>query len=413
MSKNTTPMMSQYKSLKAKYEGCLLFFRLGDFYEMFFEDAEIGSRELGITLTSRGSRRTKKVPMCGVPHHSADDYIRTLISKGYKVAICEQVEDPAKAKGLVKRDVVRVITPGTYWEGAEDAAANYMTAIYAGHDNTEATYAVGLCSCDLSTGEVLLAWFEQDVLGAGQSQVQGNVVDEISRLLPKECVFPKSLKGTSLLRAVVKNLPGVYTSFREDSDYDIDSYRTLFLSQWDLQGLPDAAYKALSGLLSYLEDTQMVKLSHLKKPSLYLKDAFVELDHSTRRNLELTQRLQGEFYGSLAWVLDECCTSMGSRLLKKWIQRPLRDPSMIRKRLDAVEEIHSSFALRSNLRNTLTGIRDLERLVTKITYKTCNARDLVAIASSLEKVPLLKEQISGDCPELLKQIRQNLDEIPR
>jgi len=407
-----TPMMLQYKSLKAKYRDCLLFFRLGDFYEMFFEDAEIGSKELGIALTSRGSGKGKKVPMCGVPHHSVDEYIRTLVSKGYKVAICEQVEDPAKAKGLVKRDVVRVITPGTYWEGAEDAAPSYITVAYAKYRAQGQVDSAGLCSSDLSTGEVLLAWFEPETSSRGHNLPLANVIDEIARLMPKECVFPASLEGTSFVQAVLKNLPNVHVSFREDEEFGSETYHELFEREWGLKHLPDSAYRALSGLLAYLEATQMMELSHLKEPNLYLEGSFVELDHSTRRNLELTKRLQGEEYGSLAWVLDKCCTTMGSRLLKKWIERPLRDPARILSRLNAVDEIYRNAALRSNLRDSLSGIRDLERLVARVAYKSCNARDLIAVAGSLERVPRLKEQIIGTSSGLLKHILDNLDEAP-
>jgi DNA mismatch repair protein MutS len=411
LPKNTTPMMAQYKSLKAQYKDALLFFRLGDFYEMFFEDAEIGSKELGIALTGRDAGKGKRAPMCGVPYHSVDDYIKTLVTKGYKVAICEQVESSASAKGLVRRDVVRVITPGTYWEGAENTSSSYVTVIYPQHGSRGQIDSVGLCSCDLSTGEILLCSFDEDPDDKNGNLIQSRLIDELSRLLPKECVFPVGFKGTSLFQAILKNLPGVFTSFLEDETFQKDNYSTV-LSRWKLEEISRAAHKAISGLLVYIESTQMVELSHLKKPNLYLKDTFLELDHSTRRNLELTERLHGGVYGSLTWVLDQCCTSMGSRLLNQWIERPLREPQMIQERLSAVDEIYSSSLLRSNLRNSLSGIRDLERLVTKIAYKTCNARDLTAIASSLEKVPSLKKEMSGVSSQLLRKILGNLDEVP-
>jgi DNA mismatch repair protein MutS len=412
LPKPTTPMMAQYKSIKAQYKDALLFFRLGDFYEMFFEDAETGSRELGIALTGRDAGHGKRAPMCGVPYHAVDDYIKALITKGYKVAICEQTEDPSTAKGLVMRDVVRVITPGTYWEGAEATSYNYIAVIYPERGPRGQIDAVGLCSCDLSTGEILLGSFENDPVENERGQLQNNLVDELSRLLPKECVFPVGFEGTSLFESISKSLPGVFVSFLEDDMFRNVKYKEIVVSKWELDGISDAAHCAVLGLLAYIESTQMVKLNHLKKPSLYLHEAFLELDHSTRRNLELTQRLQGGSYGSLAWVLDKCCTSMGSRQLKKWIERPLREPHMIRKRLEAVNEIYGSSALRTNLRNLLSGIRDLERLVTKIAFKTCNARDLTAIASSLERVPLLKKEMATLSSELLKEILDNLDETP-
>ncbi len=393
----------------------MLFFRLGDFYEMFFEDAIIGSKELGITLTSRGSGKGKKVPMCGVPYHSVDEYIKTLISKGYKVAICEQVEDPAKAKGLVERDVVRVITPGTYWEGAEDGVSNYISVVYREDFQGTLSNSIGLCSCDLSTGEILTAWFEpelQNIEKGNHTHINTDVVDEMARLLPKECVFPVSFQKTEFLNAILKNLPGVHVSFRDKDQFSWEKYSELFNNQWKLTDLPNSALGALSGLISYLEDTQMIKLIHLKRPSSYMEESFLELDYATRRNLELTERLQGGKYGSLAWVLDKCCTTMGSRLLKKWIERPLRQPSQIEERLEAVEEIYKDASLQKELQNLFSGIRDLERLVTKITYKSCNARDLKAIVSSLERVPLLKEQIVGSPSVLLCELHKSLDEVP-
>ncbi|NLC15742.1 MAG: DNA mismatch repair protein MutS, partial [Firmicutes bacterium] len=222
-----TPMMRQYEALKAKYRDCLLFFRLGDFYEMFFEDARIASQELGIALTSRGSMDGEPIPMCGVPYHSVDEYIRTLVSKGFKVAICEQTEDPSKAKGLVKRDVVRVITPGTYWEGAEDAASSYLCVVYGEYRGLGLLGPVGLCSSDLSTGEVLLAWFNPEPHGGGPDAHLNGVMDELARLLLKECVFPASLRGTSLVQAASKDLPGVLVSFREDDEFSPEMH-------WDL-----------------------------------------------------------------------------------------------------------------------------------------------------------------------------------
>jgi DNA mismatch repair protein MutS len=405
-------MMRQYELLKAKYQDCLLFFRLGDFYELFFEDAKTGSKELGIALTSRGAVKGEPLPMCGVPYHSVDEYIKTLVSKGYNVAICEQVEDPSKAKGLVKRDVVRVITPGTYWEGADEAAATYLSVVWAEYRGRELAGSVGLCSSDLSTGEVLLAWFDPERSDDGSNLQLNSVTDELTRLLPKECVFPASLEGTSLVQGVLKNVPGVHVSFRKDDEFCGDKYRDLFDNRWRLKALPDPAYRALAGLLAYVDATQMMELTHLKQPSLYLQEAFMELDHATRRNLELTRRLQGGTYGSLAWVLDKCCTTMGSRLLKKWIERPLRDPAAIQERLDAVDEIHGNASLRNSLRDSLSGIRDLERLVARIAYRTCNARDLIAVAASLEQVPPLKAQIAGTSSRLLQRILSNLDDVP-
>lgn len=412
MSRYITPMMIQYKSLKEKYSDALLLFRLGDFYEMFFEDAEIGSRELGIALTARDAGNGNKAPMCGVPYHAVDEYIKTLVSKGYKVAICEQMEDPTTAKGLVERDVVRVITPGTYWEGADGTSFNYITVIYPSLDPKGRAESLGLCSCDLSTGEILLACLADGTDNTGSNQIRNRLIDELMRLLPKECVLPVSQKDSALAKTITKSLPGLFITFLDDKDFLTSDAKTLMPPEWTDLNLSGCSEKTLLGLLLYLKRTQMVELSHLKKPCLYLDDAFLELDQSTRRNLELTRRLSGEVYGSLAWVLDECCTTMGSRLLRKWIERPLRDPDAIEQRLSAVEELHQDSALRKNLEALLSKVKDLERLVTKISYRTSNARDLVSIASSLETIPAIREELSASCSTLLRQIYEDLDEVP-
>ena len=412
MSRYITPMMVQYKSLKEKYSDALLLFRLGDFYEMFFEDAEIGSKELGIALTARDAGNGNKAPMCGVPYHAVDEYIKTLVSKGYKVAICEQMEDPAAATGLVQRDVVRVITPGTYWEGADGTSFSYITAVYPLVATKGQEASLGICSCDLSTGEILLGSLDNEPGSTDSSQIRDRLVDELVRLLPKECVLPASLKDTSFVKTIANNLPGLFVTFLDDEDFGSGNEEAPIPSEWDTLELSASARKALSGLLLYLKRTQMVQLSHLKVPTLYLKNSFLELDQSTRRNLELTRRLSGEVYGSLTWVLDKCCTTMGSRLLKKWVERPLRDKTAIEERLSAVEELYQDSGLRKNLAASLSGVKDLERLVTRISYGTCNARDLISIASSLEKVPSIKKGLGPTSSALLRQITENLDEVP-
>lgn len=390
-------MMAQYRSLKSKYRDALLFFRLGDFYEMFFEDAEIGSKELGITLTGRGTGEGKRAPMCGVPRHSVHDYIKVLVDKGYKVAICDQMEDPAEAKGLVRRDVVRVITPGTYWEGAEAQGASYIAAVILGRDSKGEPSA--FCACDLSTGEVLLAEFpgvSSDKPGtATASKGRARTLEELGRLLPKECLIPDGPGSDDVRQAVLRICPGAYLSPISESSRNLSDdpvqhvYGTSLASDLAKSGR-ETALRALRDLLSYLKSTQMVDLGHLKPPVFYLEDGYLEIDPSTRRNLELLERLQGGREGSLVWVLDRTCTAMGSRLLRQWIERPLRDEGRINARLNAVDRFFSDSGLRSAVRRSLSKVRDLERLVTKIAYKSCNARDLAAIASSLEAVPALK-----------------------
>jgi len=427
--KDATPMMEQYRRIKSRYKDALLFFRLGDFYEMFYEDAEIGSKELGIALTGRDAGEGERAPLCGVPYRAADEYIKALVDKGYRIAICEQVEDPALAKGLVKREVVRVITPGTYWEGAENKSSSYIASILPLTPQNEILgkgtgkrYAgsVGFCACDLSTGEVLLAQFEEEASSVRDPRTPWNrFFEEVSRLKPKECIFPQSIRGTDFYREIERRIPEAYMNPLDDGKFSPEpssSYEASFGLAWDArkaageQGL--GAQRSLEALLTYLRETQMIDLKHLKEPRLYLKEAFMEIDRSTGRNLELTERLQGGFYGSLAWVLDRCCTSMGSRLLKKWLERPLARASEIQERLDAVDELLNNAPLRERVRKSLSGVKDLERLVTKISYKTCNARDLVAIAASLETIPNIKEVLRAASSSLLCRIGEELHDLP-
>lgn len=415
--KNATPMMAQYRALKDKHPDSLLFFRLGDFYELFFEDAITGSKELGITLTGRDAGNGDRAPMCGVPYHSVDDYIKTLIDKGYKVAICDQLEDPSLAKGLVRRDVTRVITPGTYWEGAPAASATYIASIYAKdrRDAGGSPQGAGICACDLSTGEVLVASFP----GGGPEPLKA-ALDELARLLPRECVAPSAKGIFDIPRAVEKAIPGIFVSAVDPDSYGaVAGAMPSASSVYGQDLLASLAEKgqslglcALEGLLAYLSSTQMIEMRHLKEPVLYLDEGFMEIDRSTRRNLELVERLQGGREGTLAWVLDRCCTSMGSRLLRQWIERPLKDPARIADRHTAVENIYSDPALREGLRDLLSKVKDLERLVTRIAYKSCNARDLVALASSLEAIPDLRALLSNSAAPLLQDIFHRLDGIP-
>ena len=451
--KDATPMMSQYKSLKARDSDALLFFRLGDFYELFYEDAETGSRELGIALTGRDAGNGQRAPMCGVPYHSVDDYIKVLVGKGYKVAICEQLEDPALAKGLVKRDVTRVITPGTYWEGADSAAPSYIASIAADTGGAGREEAA-ICACDLATGDVLVASFRDEPspggrsgLRTGKSDARERALEELSKLMPAECLVAQGKGSLDLKRAVEKSLPGALVTVVSDGDSPTGHGRYSAASHVGRAGAttgdaaapcaegataqvlgPEVAravasrggpclMAALEALMSYLVGTQMAGLRHLKEPVFYLDEGYVEIDPSTRRNLELLERLQGGRDGTLAWVLDRCRTSMGSRLLKQWIARPLKDSVQINRRLDAVEILFDDSALRQNLREALSRVKDLERLVTRIAYKSCNARDLVAAASSLEAVgpirAMLESKLKGEPPgTLLQDILSRLDDIP-
>ncbi len=403
-----TPMMAQYRALKAKHQDALLFFRLGDFYELFFEDAVTGSRELGITLTGRDAGELGRAPMCGVPYHAVDDYIKTLVDKGFRVAICDQTEDPSLAKGLVRRDITRVITPGTYWEGSPESYATYIASI------ASARTGIGICACDLSTGDVLVASF-----GDGLSSGTRAALDELARLLPRECVIPEGTGSSSLRKSIEKALPGVFVTETSEEFFSgeggwpaaSESYGGEYALSLIEKGQV-AALTALEGLLSYLGSTQMMEMRHLKEPVFYLEEGFLEVDRSTRRNLELIERLQGGKEGTLAWVLDRTNTAMGSRLLKQWIERPLKNPGQIEDRLSAVSRIVDDSALRARLRDLLSNVKDMERLVTRIAYKSCNARDLVAVATSLETVPGLVAALTGAGTKLTDEILSRLDGVP-
>lgn len=404
--REATPMMVQHAELKRRNPDALLFFRLGDFYELFWEDAEIGSKELGIALTGRDAGNNEKAPMCGVPYHSVDDYIRILVEKGYRVAICEQVEDPATAKGLVKRDITRVISPGTYWEGAEAGVSCYTAAVYGAK-----TGDFGLAVADLSTGEVLIAGIaaEEGPLAGRRRTSMTRILEELCRFLPKECVLPDSLDHGPLRQAVTKAMPGIYITNHAAKAFRAPSPGT---SPSQTANAPAEALIALEGLLDYLRVTQMVDLKHLKTPSMYLQEGFLEIDQSTRRNLELTQRLQGDAYGSLFWVLNQTRTAMGARLLRQWIERPLRDVPRIEERLKAVDEAYKDAVLRLKTRELLGDVKDLERLVTRLTYKSCNARDLVNLASSLEAVARLQDHVKQCSSSLLARQAGDMDGIP-
>lgn len=420
--KDLTPMMAQYMAIKARYPDALVFFRLGDFYEMFMEDAEIGARELGITLTGRDVGKDRRVPMCGVPHHAVEDYIKVLVDKGYKVAICDQMEDPQLSAGLVKREVVRVVTPGTFWEGTDSSWQHCLVAIAPQVDGTEHAGA-GLASCDLSTGEILVAWFSGNKTVAPGQKAKNQLALMLSRELPsffpRECLVP--LSWHSEIKTILqKTMPEVFVTPLPDENFqdtgtDAPVEELVFhpetFSRIAKESSP-GVLPALRALLGYIRETQMMDLAHLKEPAVYRKDAYLEMNRSTKRNLELVQRLQGGFHGSLAWVLDKCYTSMGSRLLKQWVERPLRDATVIQARLDAVEELFNDAGMRGKVRKLLQSVKDLERLAARLSYRTCTARDLIALASSLEAAGELSVALGDASVPRLVAFRNDLDSIP-
>ena len=405
-----TPMMKQYMKIKAENKDSILFFRLGDFYEMFDEDARTASRELDLTLTSRDKDPAKsaeeKIPMCGIPYHASDAYIARLIAKGYKVAICEQMEDPATAKGLVKRDIIRVVTPGTVIDAAclEDGQSNFLCGIFL--DETRA----GVAFCDMSTGKTHLTAFSGDERGE-------HLLNELGRFSPVEAVLSDGAWDCQDLRKALEDRfscrveHGGGRFHLEEAEKNIK--KQFGEEAWgQLPAGNPAAALALGGLLRYLYETQKTDLSHINDLEYYEQGQFMELDLTARRNLELTATLRGkEKKGSLLWVLDKTRTAMGHRLIRAWMERPLLSPAAIGRRLGAVGELVGDAIGREELTLTLREITDLERLIGRIVYGTAGGRDLVALANGLGRLPALRERLAGCSSALLASLREELDDL--
>ena len=403
-----TPMMQQYLRMKELHPDCILFFRLGDFYEMFNEDAKLASKELELTLTSRdrGKPEAERTPMCGVPYHSADAYIARLIAKGYKVAICEQMEDPAAAKGLVDRDIIRIVTPGTVMTASmlEEGRNNYICAVYRDSAGT------GVCFCDVSTGECAVTAFD----GPGWEE---HLTNELGRYSPREAVLSDGAYSDGALvdfltqRLECRCENGGEARFRPDAARS--AVEKQFPGQADALPCP-AALQAVGGLLSYLYETQKTDLSHIASLSWYTAGQFMELDLTARRNLELTETLRTkEKKGSLLWVLDKTRTAMGRRLIRAWMERPLLSPAAISRRLGAVEDLVNDAICREETARILREITDLERLIGRIVYGTAGGRDLASLAAGLARLPQLRERLAP-CPSaLLTALAGELDDLPQ
>ena len=403
-----TPMKKQYLEIKAQHPDCLLFFRLGDFYEMFDEDAKVAAEELNLTLTTRDRNKPleERTPMCGVPYHSAEAYIARLIAKGYKVAICEQTEDPAQAKGLVDREVIRVVTPGTLIEEnlLEEGKNNFLAALCA----TPA--GAGLCFGDISTGEVVLTFFPAEGWA-------NRAVNELARFAPREVLLSPGAEEPALVDYLQNKLgcrverAGAARFDREAAWAQVRRQFTEGLDQVPQEA--EAAIQAAGALLSYLYETQKTDLSYLHTLRYYAAGQFLELDPVARRNLELTETLRGkEKKGSLLWVLDKTKTAMGGRLLRSWMERPLLDPVAISRRLEAVGWLVDNPIQREELVQLLREIPDLERLISRVVYGTAGARDLVALAAGLDRLPLLQNHLPDKAPSLLAKVRQDMEGLP-
>ena len=409
MAQKITPMRKQYLEMKEKCPDCLLFFRLGDFYEMFDEDARIASKVLDLTLTTRDRNKDipqeEKIPMCGVPYHSYQSYLARLVAKGYKVAICEQTQDPAAATGIVERDIIRIVTPGTAVDASmlEESRNNYIAAIYLEGERC------GVCFCDLSTGEVYAtACSGEDCLT--------HLMNELGRFEPREVVLsPEAWENTALSQAMELKLD-CRREFGSVKRFDYVVAGTAASNQFEnYQVIPadrPEALQAVGGLLSYLYETQKNKLGHLRQLQYYASGRFMELDLTARRNLELTETLRSkEKRGSLLWVLDKTKTAMGGRLLRRWLEKPLLDPVEIRSRLMAVRDLTEDMVTREELALCLKEITDLERLIGRIVYGTAGGRDLVALSAGLHRIPKVHDLLATLPAALFQRLRKQLDEL--
>ena len=406
-----TPMMQQYLDIKAQNPDSILFFRLGDFYEMFNEDAKLVSKELDLTLTTRDRNKPpdQRTPMCGVPYHSADSYIARLIAKGYKIAICEQTEDPAQAKGLVDRDIIRVVTPGTVIASSmlEDSKNNYICAIYAD------SAAYGLCLCDISTGEVYSSSFPAGAEGLGHLQ------NELGRFHPAEAVLSSGAWNTDGLVPFLKDRLDCLCENGGEARFRMGAAKPLAEKQFktglaDIPPQDEAAIQAAGGLLAYLYETQKTDLSHISALTYYTAGQFMELDLTARQTLELTATMRGkEKRGSLLWVLDRTKTAMGGRLLRGWMERPLLSPVQIARRQQGVADLVEDAITREELALTLREVTDLERLAGRVVYGSAGSRDLAALSAGLGRLPHIRELLAH-CPSpLLQELLGQLDDLPQ
>lgn len=387
-----SPMMKQYFEVKDKYKDCILFFRLGDFYEMFFDDAIVVSKALELTLTGKDCGLEERAPMCGVPFHSAEMYIKRLIDMGFKVAVCEQLTDPAETKGIVVRDVIKVVTPGTLTESSmlDDGANNYICSIY--YDELEKT--CGVASADISTGEASLSLFEGKELESG-------VINELSRCRPAEVIFPESFLSLKNVAEFIKVRLNCAVTLRDSICFSPAEKRGMLAGVFGVKSVAELGISescsdcaAACGLFDYISDTQKTSVSRFTSIEILSGEGFMGLDLNARRNLELTETLRSkEKKGSLLWVLDSTKTSMGRRLLKNWIEQPLKSPARIIERLDAVEALYRSSVVLSDITDLLDRVYDLERLMTKVMYKTANPRDLKSLSATALQLPLIKAEL--------------------
>ncbi len=396
-----TPMMKQYFEIKKNYPDTILMFRLGDFYEMFFDDAKLVSAELELVLTGRDCGQEERAPMCGVPFHSADSYIARLVAKGYKVAICEQLEDPATAKGLVRRDVTRVLTPGTVIESTmlDESKNNFLAGIFASKNS------IGLCFADISTGSVHVTCFES-------KNAQRRIVNELGRFMPSELIISPDVVKLEQVTDFIKSRLHCSCYLLDENCFDLSKASAMLMKHFGVASLSDlsldsapAAVSVLGAVMDYLRSVQKTELENIKSIDFYGDSSFMRLDVSAMRNLEITETMRNrEKRGSLLWVLDKTKTSMGKRMLRSWIEQPLVGIAGITKRHNAVAELYENPILRGDLIDALTGCQDMERLITRIAYSTANARELKALSATLSRMPMIKALLADCSGALLAEL---------
>ena len=405
-----SPMMQRYLETKEEYKDCILFYRLGDFYEMFFEDAITASRELELTLTGKDCGQEERAPMCGIPHHAAEIYVSRLINKGYKVAICEQLEDPKTTKGIVKRGVIRVVTPGTLVESnmLEERKNNYIMSIY------KTGIYFGISICDISTGE----FYSAEIKYNNNFPI---LLDEIARYTPSELVI-NSMMANCLdeMNKIKERFENVYITKFNDKFFSEElnninlRFNVVDNNERKIENLDEKklALSSINALIQYIEDTQKTSLDHINKITIYNLSKYMALDINARRNLEITEKMRDKSKkGTLLWVLDKTSTSMGGRLLRRWLNDPLVDVDEINRRLNAVKELKDDIILRGEVIENLKKVYDIERLAGKMAYGNANARDMVTLKNSLFKLPEVKQILKNCKSDLLKGLYEKLDEL--
>lgn len=404
-----SPMMKQYFDIRDKCEGYLLFFRLGDFYEMFFDDALFASRLLGLTLTGRDCGLEDRAPMCGIPYHACEEYIKKIIDEGYKVAVCEQLTDPKDAKGgLVERDIVRIVTPGTVTQGEllDESKNNYIAAVYASDK------CCALCFADISTGEV-------HSFCKTSKNIEADVINELVRFGPVEILFNQKFLDYKNVQEFIRMKMSVSVQLLDDEDFDISNKKDIVLKQFNVSELDELSLHegtpesdCICGLFGYIYKTQRVLVGRFTEIKRYNDNFFMEIDYTARRNLELTETMRSkEKRGSLLWVLDHTSTSMGRRLLKSYIEQPLVKLAIITNRLDAVEQLCRKSVLQSQLSDALSGVYDIERLMTRIMYKTATPRDVKSLSVTALQLPGIKKILTEFDSKLLSELNEKIDTL--